>query len=125
MISLGAEGYSLYFFKKVWDIVERDFMDVVWKFFSLRTLLKQKSHTEIMVLPKSSQAQKVEDYRLISCYNVFYKVIFKIIVSQLSTIFDFIIDPVHATFIRGRSIIISWYKKYFNSMAGRGYLCDV
>lgn len=60
-----------------------DFIMVVTKFFQIGNLLRQWKHTLIILVLKSSHAAKVEDYKPISCYTIFYKVISKIIMNRM------------------------------------------
>lgn len=67
-------------------------------------MLKQINHTELVLIPKTSQAQSVEEFRQIACCNVFYKIIEKIIASRLSGVLSNLIDPAQTAFIGGRCI---------------------
>lgn len=67
-------------------------------------MLKQINHTELVLIPKTSQAQSVEEFRQIACCNVFYKRISKIIASRLSGVLSNLIDPAQTAFIGGRCI---------------------
>ena len=57
------------------DIVGRDFVEAVMEFFSSGQILRQLNHSVIALIPKSNEADRVEDYRPIACCNVIYKVI--------------------------------------------------
>ena len=46
----------------------------------------------------------VNEFRPISCCNVLYKIIAKLIVQRLSVILDKLISPCQAAFVPGRSI---------------------
>ncbi|KAL0299932.1 UNVERIFIED_CONTAM: hypothetical protein Sangu_2461300 [Sesamum angustifolium] len=75
----GPDGYISCFFKKAWNIVG----DLVWRavmdFFRSGRMLRQLNHTIIALVPKSEHSPSVAYYRPISCCNVIYKVITKII----------------------------------------------
>lgn len=77
--SLGLDGYTSHFFKKSWETVGNDFMGAIQEFFASKSILKQINHTVIVLVPKSSHSPTVGDFRLIACYNIFYKVITKIL----------------------------------------------
>ncbi|XP_022869849.1 uncharacterized protein LOC111389190 [Olea europaea var. sylvestris] len=74
------------------------------EFFSSGSILKQINHTVIALVPKSSQAPSVGDYMPISCCNVIYKVITKILASRLRPILGDIVDQARVAFIEGRSM---------------------
>lgn len=90
--SPGPDGFSSRFFKKAWGSICGDFTAAVKEFFTSSSLLKQINHTTIALVPKSNHSNIVGDYRPIACCNVFYKVITKILASQLGPILGSIID---------------------------------
>ncbi|XP_022858589.1 uncharacterized protein LOC111379447 [Olea europaea var. sylvestris] len=65
-------------------------------------ILKQINYTVIALMPKSSHAPSIGDYRPISCCNAIYKVIIKILASRLRLILGNIVDHAQATFVEGR-----------------------
>ncbi|KAL0423087.1 UNVERIFIED_CONTAM: Retrovirus-related Pol polyprotein from type-2 retrotransposable element R2DM [Sesamum radiatum] len=67
-------------------------------------MLRQLNHTIIALVPKSEHSPSVADYRPISCCNVIYKVITKIIADRLSPALEKLIDSSQAAFVGGRNI---------------------
>ncbi|KAK4390168.1 Retrovirus-related Pol polyprotein from type-2 retrotransposable element R2DM [Sesamum angolense] len=67
-------------------------------------MLRQLNHTIIALVPKSEHSPSVADYRPISCCNVIYKVITKIIADHLSPALVQLIDSSQAAFVGGRNI---------------------
>ena len=102
--SPGPDGYSSAFFKKSWNIIEGDFCNAVKEFFLSGRLLKQLNHSAIALIPKTAHASSVGDFRPISCCNVIYKVISKILASRLAATLDSIIDKAQSAFVKGRSM---------------------
>jgi len=100
--SPGPDGYSSAFFKKSWSIVGPEFCDAVKEFFVSGRLLKQLNHSVIALIPKADHASSVGDFRPISCCNVIYKVISKIIAARLAPSLVAIIDPAQSAFVKGR-----------------------
>lgn len=100
----GSDGFSSCFFKKAWSIVGHQFCQAVKEFFNSGSLLKQINHTAIVLVPKTTHASAVTDYRPISCCNVLYKVISKILASRMVPILSSIVDQAQAAFVEGRSI---------------------
>ncbi|KAL0392778.1 UNVERIFIED_CONTAM: hypothetical protein Sradi_2500600 [Sesamum radiatum] len=76
----------------------------VMDFFRSRRMLRQLNHTIIALVPKSEHSPSVADYRPISCCNVIYKVITKIIADRLSPALGQLIDSSQAAFVGGRNI---------------------
>lgn len=100
----GPDGFSVAFFKSSWDIVGRTVCTAVREFFTHGKLLKEWNHTAIALIPKCANAKLVTDYRPISCCNVPYKIITKIIASRLAVVLPDIIDHAQSAFIEGRSM---------------------
>ncbi|KAL2226615.1 UNVERIFIED_CONTAM: hypothetical protein Sindi_2020200, partial [Sesamum indicum] len=100
----GPDGYSLGFFKAAWPVVGEEVTRAVLDFFSTGKLLKHINSTILALIPKVHTPMSVNDFRLISCCNVLYKIIAKLLVQRLSVLLDKIISPYQTTFIPGRSI---------------------
>lgn len=62
----GPDGYSAHFFKKAWGIVGPLLIEAVMEFFSSGRLLRQWNTTILSLIPKSTQAQTVGDFRPIA-----------------------------------------------------------
>ncbi|GFY87986.1 hypothetical protein Acr_05g0016250 [Actinidia rufa] len=101
----GPDGYTSCFYKKAWDVIGRDFMEAVKEFFSSGHILKQINHSVLALIPKTKDANRVEDFRPIACCNVLYNVISKIIASRLAPTLSSIVDPAQSAFIQNRSMI--------------------
>ncbi|KAL2532785.1 Reverse transcriptase domain-containing protein [Abeliophyllum distichum] len=96
------DGYSSFFFKKAWHVVGNDVCGVVEEFFSSSSLLKKINHSVVVLVPKSTHAPSVGDYRPISCCNVIYKIISKLLASRLVPVMDTLVNKVQYAFIQGR-----------------------
>ncbi|XP_055830988.1 uncharacterized protein LOC129900030 [Solanum dulcamara] len=77
--SPGPDGYGSQFFKDNWDIVGNDAVKGVMDFFSTGKLHKGINSTTITLIPKGTHAEAVGDYMSISCCNVIYKTISKML----------------------------------------------
>ncbi|KAL0444981.1 UNVERIFIED_CONTAM: LINE-1 reverse transcriptase [Sesamum latifolium] len=73
-------------------------------FFVTGRLLKQVNSTLISLIPKVNNPTVVAEFRPISCCNVLYKVITKILVQRMRGILDKLISPSQNAFVLGRSI---------------------
>ncbi|KAL0293586.1 UNVERIFIED_CONTAM: hypothetical protein Sangu_3235000 [Sesamum angustifolium] len=67
-------------------------------------LLKQVNTTVLALIPKVNLPSYVSDYRPISCCNVLYKVITKVIVQRMQPVLHLLIDHSQTAFVPGRSI---------------------
>ena len=100
----GPDGFTSIFFKKAWDIVVNDVCHAVKDFFSNGQILREINHTIIALLPKVSTPSRINDYRPISCCNVIYKCISKIITNRIKDGLDDVVSVNQSAFIPGRSI---------------------
>ncbi|KAL2224833.1 UNVERIFIED_CONTAM: hypothetical protein Sindi_2937100 [Sesamum indicum] len=100
----GPDGYSSGFFKAGWPIVGEEVTRAVLDFFSNGKLLKQINSTILALIPKVHTPMSVNDFRSISCCNVLYKIIAKLLVQRISVLLDKIVSPCQTTFIPGRII---------------------
>jgi hypothetical protein len=71
-------------------------------FFASREILKQLNHSTIALVSKSANANSAADYRPISCCNITYKVISKILAGRLAHVLNDIISPSQSVFLGGR-----------------------
>ncbi|KAL0359805.1 UNVERIFIED_CONTAM: hypothetical protein Sangu_0829900 [Sesamum angustifolium] len=92
-------------------------------FFRSGRMLRQLNHTIIALVPKSEHSPSVADYRPISCCNVIYKVITKIIADRLSpALMQLLTVAKQPSLGAGTSLIIYfWLKKWFDSTRGSGF----
>ncbi|KAL0362130.1 UNVERIFIED_CONTAM: putative mitochondrial protein [Sesamum calycinum] len=88
----GQDGYSACFFKRAWHIVGDQVCTTVLDFFRSGRLLRQLNHSIIAIVPKSDHYPTVADYRPISCCNVIYKAIMKIIADRLAPALEQLTD---------------------------------
>ncbi|GJT13946.1 RNA-directed DNA polymerase, eukaryota, reverse transcriptase zinc-binding domain protein [Tanacetum coccineum] len=79
----GPDGYTSKFFKSAWSVVGKDTCSAVKEFFSSGKLLGEFNASIISLIPKVVVPKKVIDYRPISCCNVVYKTISKVITNRI------------------------------------------
>ncbi|KAL0310232.1 UNVERIFIED_CONTAM: hypothetical protein Scaly_2947700 [Sesamum calycinum] len=100
----GPDGYSSGFYKAAWPVIGEEVVKAILEFFTTGRLLKQVNTTILALIPKVRVPSLVSDFRPISCCNVLYKVITKIIVQRLRSVLDKMISPSQNAFVPGRSI---------------------
>ncbi|KAL0374246.1 UNVERIFIED_CONTAM: hypothetical protein Sradi_3340300 [Sesamum radiatum] len=99
--TLGSDGFKPCFYKASWRI-EDDVTKAIQEFFINGKLLKQVNTTLIILIPKVQLPWAVADFRPISCCNMLYKVISKIMVGRMMAT---IVDKNQNAFVPGRSIV--------------------
>lgn len=101
----GPDGYTGEFFRKTWNILGDDFTSAVLEFFRSGKLLKQWNCTAISLVPKKLGADRIGDFRPISCCNVVYKVVSKILARRLETLLPEMISNSQSAFVKGRLLV--------------------
>lgn len=102
--SPGPDGYCIEFLRASWDVVGNDVISAIEEFFRNGRLLKDLNTTTIVLIPKIDTATKLGEFRPISCCNLVYKIITKIIANRLKPILQKSISPNQAAFLKGRSL---------------------
>ncbi|GKC95261.1 sugar transport protein 13 [Tanacetum coccineum] len=102
--SPGLDGYTTAFFKEAWDIIKKDVIKAVQELFINCTLLKELNHTIIALIPKVASPLKINDYRPISCCNILFKCISKIISNWMKDSLTMLISSNQSAFVPGRRI---------------------
>ncbi|GJX80091.1 RNA-directed DNA polymerase, eukaryota, reverse transcriptase zinc-binding domain protein [Tanacetum coccineum] len=100
----GPDGFSSKFFKAAWSVIGDEVCTAICDFFKNGRLLKEVNATIIALVPKSMSPQKVSDFRPISCCNVIYKAISKIIANRIKGCLGILVDECQNAFIPTRQI---------------------
>ncbi|GKB13045.1 hypothetical protein Tco_0846968 [Tanacetum coccineum] len=98
------DGFTSVFFKKGWDVVGQEVCNAVRDFFVNGKLLKEINHTFLALIPKTTTPLKVNDYRPISCCNVIYKCISKILTNRIIEGIKEAVSENQSAFVSGRRI---------------------
>jgi mannosylglycoprotein endo-beta-mannosidase len=100
----GPDGFNASFYQHNWNTVGGDVTDVVLSFFKSGKLLKQVNHTFLALVPKSADSSSLNDFRPISCCNVLYKIIAKVLANRLKVVIEELISQNQHAFLKGRQI---------------------
>lgn len=98
----GPYGYTAAFFKTNWDLIKVDFLQSIHEFFRNGRILKQFNHVAIALIPKAKHVPQAKDFRPISCCNVFYKTITKVIANKLAAAIPNLVDSAQSAFLEER-----------------------
>ncbi|KAE8690331.1 hypothetical protein F3Y22_tig00110895pilonHSYRG00076 [Hibiscus syriacus] len=104
---LKAPGLGVFhasFYQTFWDTVGVEVIIFCLQVLNERDPMSSINKTIIALIPKSSDAKFVQDYRSISLCNVLYKVMARMIVNRFKHVLGACIDPCQSAFILGRLI---------------------
>ncbi|CAN1136998.1 Transposon TX1 uncharacterized 149 kDa protein [Linum perenne] len=102
--SPGPDGFTAHFFKVCWQIVKDDVIQAVQYFFYSGKVPSFVNSIYHALIPKKQNATDMKDYRPISCCNVIYKVISKVLANRLSRALPSLIGLDQSAFVKGRLI---------------------
>lgn len=100
----GPDGFSACFFQANWETVGPAVTEEVQSFFITGHLAQQVNNTVVRLIPKSTTAKRIEEYRPIALCNVFYKIISKLLSLRLKPVLASIISENQSAFIPGTAI---------------------
>ncbi|GKB67000.1 RNA-directed DNA polymerase, eukaryota, reverse transcriptase zinc-binding domain protein [Tanacetum coccineum] len=100
----GLDGYTLGFFKKAWNIIGKEVCLAIKDFFLNGKLLGEINATMIALVPKLDVPTKVYEFRPITCCNVIYKSISKILTNRIKIGLQKVVNINQSAFILGRHI---------------------
>lgn len=103
--SPGPDGYTSEFFKVSWAIMGGDFVIAVQSFFDKGFLPKGINSTILVLIPKNNDAIFMKDYRSISCCNVIYKVISKLLTNRMKKLIPLFISLNQSAFVKNRLLM--------------------
>ena len=81
--SPGLDGFPMFFFQKEWNLVGKYVCSAIKEFSRAKCLLKEIYSTFFYLIPKKVWADSPDQFRPISFFNSFYKIISKVLTSRL------------------------------------------
>jgi len=103
--SLGQDGFSSGLFKTTWQKIGPLICSDAREFFTKGVMPSHISDTKLIMLPKVRHPQTAPEFRPISCYNVLYKTISKLICQRIKEVLPTLIDQSQGAFVKGREIL--------------------
>ncbi|CAJ2645555.1 unnamed protein product [Trifolium pratense] len=100
----GPDGFGAIFYQTYWDIIANDVYKAVLQFFSNGWILPNYNSNNVVLIPKSHEADAINHFRPIALANFKFKIISKILASRLAMVAPTIISSNQRGFIPGRQI---------------------
>ncbi|XP_073355500.1 uncharacterized protein [Aegilops tauschii subsp. strangulata] len=89
----GPDGFSAEFYKKCWFIIKGDLLPLFNDLFAGQLHLFQLNFGTITLLPKKTEAVRIEQFRPICLLNVSFKIFTKVGTNRLSQIAHAVVQP--------------------------------
>ncbi|XP_075668611.1 uncharacterized protein LOC142638468 [Castanea sativa] len=102
--ALGPDGMNAHFYQKYWHTVGDSVVSAVLNFFNNGNMLPNINHTNIVLIPKVQNSERMSEFRPINLCNVIYKIISKVLANRLKQVLPQIISPTQSAFVPGRLI---------------------
>lgn len=75
------DGFKSRFYKYAWPIIREDVTNAVLEFFKNSKILRKINSTSAALIPKIDRPKFASQFRPISCCNVIYKCIYKLVLA--------------------------------------------
>ena len=105
--SPGPDGFSSGFYKASWENTSTWVCQAVHEFFRNGELPSFFGETKLVMLPKITNPEYATDFRPISCCNVIYKTITKLLCSRLKEVLPHLINESQGAFVQGRELLFN------------------
>ncbi|XP_017228236.1 uncharacterized protein LOC108203686 [Daucus carota subsp. sativus] len=102
--SPGPDGWTAEFFIAAWEVIGDDIIKAVNYFFHELHLPNIVNSAALALIPKIPNASSMNLFRPISCCNVLYKAITKMLTHRMKNIMSDLISPNQVAFVKGRKI---------------------
>ena len=81
----GPDGMNALFYQKFWHVVGNNVVLAVLDFLNNGNMIPDINHTNIVLIPKVKNPERMSKFRPISLCNVIYKIIFQGVGKQVET----------------------------------------
>ena len=98
----GPDGFSVDFFWEAWDVVGQDLIEAVQGFFLSGSLPRNFNTTALALIPKVPGADKMIQFRPVSCCTTVYKIIARLIKNKLKLFISDAVQGNQVGFVQGR-----------------------
>lgn len=101
----GPDGFPTEFYKKCWHIIKGDLLPLFHDLFSGQLQLFQLNFGTITLLPKKTEAVRIEQFRPIYLLNVSFKIFTKVGTNRLTQIAHSVVQYSQTAFMPDRNIL--------------------
>jgi len=105
--SPGPDGFNSGFFKATWPITREFVREVIQHFFSTSTMPSFLGETKLVLHPKVPNPTNAREFRPISCCNVIYKSIAKLLCVRLKEVLPSLIHQNQGACVKERELLFN------------------
>ncbi|GKU96316.1 hypothetical protein SLEP1_g9566 [Rubroshorea leprosula] len=103
--ALGPDGFNFKFFKEMWEVIKQDIIGFADEFYTNGKLVKGFNASFVVLIPKTSNPQKIEDFRPISLIGSMYKIIAKLLANRIRLVMGSVIGVQQTAFVKDRLLV--------------------
>lgn len=100
----GPDGFSPAFFQYFWGLVGREVFECCKIWLDDVSFPAELNSTNLVLIPKKDNVEKLTDVRPIALCNVLYKIMAKVLANRLKSVLPVTISENQSAFVPGRSI---------------------
>ncbi|GKV32111.1 hypothetical protein SLEP1_g40740 [Rubroshorea leprosula] len=101
----GPDGFNFKFFKEMWEVIKQDIIGFADEFYTNGKLVKGSNASFVVLIPKTSNPQKIEDFRPISLIGSMYKIIAKLLANRIRLVMGSVIGVQQTAFVKDRLLV--------------------
>ena len=103
--ALGLDGFPAEFYQVFWEVIKKDLLARFSDFYEEKLPLFCLNFGVTSIIPKTNDAKKIQQYRLICVLNVSFKIFTKVGTNRINKVAQSVIQPSQTAFIPGRNIM--------------------
>ncbi|GKV46006.1 hypothetical protein SLEP1_g53030 [Rubroshorea leprosula] len=103
--TLGPDGFNFKFFKEMWEVIKQDIIGFADEFYTNGKLVKGSNASFVVLIPKTSNTQKIEDFRPISLIGSMYKIITKLLANRIRLVMGSVIGVQQTAFVKDKLLV--------------------
>lgn len=100
----GPDGFSPAFFQHFWGLIGIEVFNCCREWLENNSFPVDLNDTNLILIPKKENVEKLSDIRPIALCNVLYKILAKVLANRLKLILPFTISENQSAFVPGRRI---------------------
>jgi hypothetical protein len=101
----GPDGFSAEFYQTFWETIKFDLLDLFSSLHAAQLELFCLNFSEIILLPKIIEAERIQQYIPMCLHNVTLKIFTKVVTIRLKMIPDHVVRPSQTALMQGRNIL--------------------